>query len=250
MALYMLGGDVSKWQGLMAWVQFKKAGGSWAIIRAGSIDSRTGVPYEDWQWDNNALGTKDLIPRGSYWYFRPNFSPQIQAEYWLNLIEGHDLELGLWIDIETAGGLSAAKAAESLLAFANILDDNFDGEVGIYTRASFWNYAIHLPLGHDVYKRALWIARYRPINQDDEPDLAGPWSDGRFKIPGWDVWRYWQFSADGNNRGPKYGGNSDDFDLDYAIAAPESPTTPDGIELPHSLALELFSVLEEELEMA
>ena len=214
-----LGIDVSFWQGAVNWRQAEQAGAKFAFIRAGSINNVTGVPYHDYALETNLIECH--LPRGFYWYFRPNQPQALQANHFADLIEGERMELGAVCDIEVSGGMLPGHVQNAVKSFLDTLEGRLGEKPLIYTRASFWNYAVGNPAWASDYP--LWCARY--MTYSDTPPIAGPWADGRFKPYSWDEWEYWQFSADGNNLGSRFGAESGSIDLNVARLpiAPQDP---------------------------
>jgi lysozyme len=199
--------DVSKWQGEMDWNDAIMAGTEFAFIRAGSCNAVTGQCYEDYQFERNAQEAGALIPVGFYWYFRPNFSPIAQADYFCALINAKDWQLPPVCDVEVTGGLSRSAVADSLKLFLDRVEAKTTVKPIIYTRSSFFNYAVEQ---RDYWSRYdLWIARYASVEE--------PWGnlgDAPYVQPrDWTTWRFWQHSADGNGKGAEYGAKSKSIDL-------------------------------------
>ena len=55
------------------------------------------------QFETNARVAPDHMPVGYYWYFRPQFDPAAQAEYFCNLIKDKKFSLPPVLDLETDG---------------------------------------------------------------------------------------------------------------------------------------------------
>ena len=146
------------------------------------------------------------MPVGFYWYFRPNHDPIKQANYFCALINAKDFSLPPVCDIETTGGLSRERVADSLKKFLDRVEAVTTVKPIIYTRSSFFNYAV---APRDYWKRYnLWIARYANV---DEP--WGNTGDAPYVQPrDWNTWFFWQYSADGNGEGAKYGAQSKSID--------------------------------------
>ena len=91
-----------------------------------------------------------------------------------------------------------------------------DEKLGIYSRAMLWN---SLAGDNSPFKRFLcWVARYHST-------ITHPWNlwpAGHMQP--WDEYDYWQWSADGNNRGYEFGVDSDDIDLNRKLVDGEEPT--------------------------
>jgi hypothetical protein len=104
----------------------------------------------------------------------------------------------------------------------------------VYTRQSWWDRCVSAWEGWREYP--LIAARY--IN-----GLTGPWGDGCYRFRDWDDWAAWQFAANGNGQGSRYGGESPDMDL--SMAKPEYF----GIARPATLA-ERVATLEKAARLA
>jgi lysozyme len=211
----ILGVDVSVWQGAMNWPKAVSAGARFAFIRAGSINSVTGICYTDYQWTLNLLARAHL-PVGYYWYFRGNHDPIKQADYFSTLVKATGSRV-LWCDVEEQGGLTPEALRDSIAKFIGRVYSNLSVWCGIYTRTNLWN--PHSILVNGVYVKAgvaesalwpklpLWVARY---------GVTAPWVYGSsYKLRDWTTWNAWQFSADGNGRGREFGGDCDSIDLNY-----------------------------------
>jgi len=203
----ILGIDVSKWQGEMNWPKAREAEAKFAFIRAGSINKDTGICYEDYQLKRNAeLAPEQMDDRiGFYWYFRPKHSPIKQADYFYNLIRNYEPS-ALVVDCEAAGAPYATIRKNTEIMASEVAQMIELDTATIYTRASYWNST----MGYQswAYMYYLWIARYNSY-------ITHPWGDGYCKPLGWDDWVFWQYSADGNGMGPKYGGNCTSMDLNH-----------------------------------
>jgi lysozyme len=230
----VLGVDVSWWQGPMEWQTTKEVGAGFAFIRAGSCNSVDGTNYTDFQFENNAEFAPEHLPVGFYWYFRPNFSPAGQANYFCDLIEPETWVLPPVLDLETTGGKSAAGVTNAAAEFI----------AQVYARLSVWpivysrSYFLHdLTVDNELWHECdLWIARYT--------NKAEPWGNPndnpKTKPPYWNDWMFWQYVAN-SDAAVKYGGagppnGDDDIDLNYFngdavafkeyIGAPPPPTFP------------------------
>lgn len=206
----VIGIDVSKWQGEMNWKTAAEAGAQFAFIRAGSINNVTGQCYEDSQFMRNSGLAPEHIPYiGYYWYFRPQWGPQKQADFFTNLTDGAFRNLRLVSDVEYDGGLSDYHAGESTQIFCERIQENAGLDPMMYTRAYFFNNEIEeRPLWPAL---DLWIARYT--------SRAEPWGnpgDSSAIVPrDWDDWNFWQWSADSNGRGAEFGAKSRSIDINY-----------------------------------
>lgn len=190
--------DVSKWQGELNWsVTNSKVDA--AIMRAGSIDL-AGYCYTDYQFKRNWQLCK--VWKELYWYCRPQFDANKQADYLCSLINevsDNGFPKRIYLDVEDSGGQSKDRIYTHLRGFERILKAVFPNiEVGCYTRASFWNGYVG-----KVWNVPLWIARY--VNKP--APWGNPGDQSWLKPIGWDDWILWQWSADGNGRGEEFGTN-------------------------------------------
>ena len=240
MSEYTLGIDVSKWQGEMDWGKADSAGAKFAFIRAGSITATGGVPYTDYQFETNARIAHDYMPVGFYWYFRPQWDAAAQAEYFCNLIKDKRWLLPPVLDLESSWGMGPVEITEAAKIFIT----------EVYVRLGFWCLLYSRALWLNDYTVSdaiwdfveLWVARYA--------DLDGPWSDGYCIPRDFDDWRFWQFSAGGNGRGPEFGAESKSIDLDYfngdknafdkylGASYPAPPPLPDDLGIEANLEFE------------
>jgi GH25 family lysozyme M1 (1,4-beta-N-acetylmuramidase) len=208
----LLGIDVSWWQGVWEWDIAEAAGAHFAFIRAGSCNNVSGVCYEDRQFENNALNAPEFMPVGFYWYFRPQHSATVQADYFANLINPEDWLLPPVMDIESTGGLTPAQVGDACAAFVARVYELTTVWPIIYTRGYFWN-------DHVAYRSIfdecdLWVARYtsKPKPWDN------PGENPKLKPDYWNDWTFWQYSDEGDAE--KYGGygppnGDDDVDLNW-----------------------------------
>ncbi len=206
MANNAIGIDVSKWQGRMDWVKARAAGARFAYIRAGSTGV-TGGMVEDSQFRNNVLAA-DVLPVGYYWYFNQHYSGKAQAEKFIEAAGGAPWHLPPAVDAEVRNiwPMTPYKASQNLMDFCGYVTEGFRLPPIIYTRGELFNSAFAGAgwLGN----RRLWIARYSET-------LAHPWADAaQFKPFCWGEWDFWQYSADKNGRGPEFGAESRDIDVD------------------------------------
>jgi lysozyme len=219
--------DISKWNGRGDWSAVKEAGVAFAFIRAGSVDAVTGKPYRDNLFLDHVGGALSVnIPFGFYWYFRPKWSPKMQADAFMDyaLISGSFPPLPLVIDVEESGVTPAVLS----LAVETMWNEMGKPRTLIYTRQSFWDF--NVARSSVFAQMGLWAARWTS-------GITSPWSDGRYKFRDWQDWKFWQYSADGNALATTYGfpghptgdndidlnwynGNEDQFAADFGLSVP------------------------------
>ncbi len=227
--------DVSKWQGIMDWVKAKSAGAQYAFIRAGAV-STVGIKYQDYQFTRNSEIAPDLMPVGYYWYFRPQFDPVGQADYFCDLIEDKRWELPPVLDWEfIPPSMSPAANTKAAGDFALHVNERLGVLPIVYSRGAWLN--ANTVTDPFLSMLDLWVARYTVRGK--------PWGnvfDYKSVTPrDYDTWRFWQWSAGGNGRGAEFGAQSKSIDLDrfngdqtafdrYVGVVPEpEPKVPDDI---------------------
>jgi len=211
--MFTLGVDVSKWQVGFNWNTCAKTSAKFAFVRAGSVDNPSGKCYVDYEFYRNSTQAPEFLLTGYYWYFRPNWSTRMQADFFSNLIYDAKRQLLPVIDVEAPPdtfGVQITKQqyADRITEFVLTLIKNLSiPRVIIYTRQSYWDYYVE---GRTLWsKQDLWAARYAT-------GLSSPWSDGKYVFRDWKTWTFWQFTS--NGVGELYGTNpqvSKDIDLDY-----------------------------------
>jgi lysozyme len=250
--------DISHWQGDINYSVFSNQDLDGVIARAGSINYVTGIPYTDYRFEiNSDKCAENFDVLGFYWFWRANQDPNLQAQYFCDLIKYKKWNLPPVIDVEASNDIPPNILASRLKTCLDAVETRLEIKPIIYTRASFWNVAVGNPSWASNYH--LWCARYRYLDANLEPDITGPWSDGKFKPLSWNTWLMWQYTADGNGLGPKYGVDSSDIDLDYfngtkedlyrfagVLEVPQPPTT-DKVEINKELAIAFYEELKEVL---
>lgn len=178
------GMDVSKWNGEGNFDLAKAQNVEFVLIRLGSIDEGTGIPYTDYLLEYNVAEAQRVkLPFGYWFYTRPRFGYKIQTDFiikTLATLPKANIEFG--IDVEQPG--------TSTLQAHNFAMNSYNALVAagypslIYTRPSFWDVNVDPdPLWNNI---KLWIARYNL-------SLTGPWSDGKFIPRDWTNWKFWQY---------------------------------------------------------
>ena len=202
----ILGIDISHHQGEMDFYKARKAGARFAFIRAGSCTAADGTCYTDSQFERNAGVAYEYFPVGFYWYFRPNFAPIKQAEYFTALIKDKPAKLPPVMDLETKGiGQTPASVTFAAAKFATRVFDNLGEWPLLYSRA-LWLNANTVP--DPIWEQlGFWVARYK--------DLDHPWGDNQCIPSYYKDWRFWQFQDGGNGRGAEFGAQSKAIDLNY-----------------------------------
>ncbi|MFA5714402.1 MAG: GH25 family lysozyme [Candidatus Paceibacterota bacterium] len=235
------GYDVSKHQGEINWPVFSTFG-DFYIIRAGSIDNVTGQCYEDYQFKNNTQrGLPYGKPMGTYWYFRPQFSGILQADFYCKLIEKYIFKPGFnygfkiepSCDAEEDAELSANQVLSSIWVFNNRINVNLGVINMIYTSPGFWDDAHVTTWAHE---HPLWNAQW-PGTNAQKPVIPKDWSKHKKQA------RFWQWKVGNNGQELGFGigskgvcmdrfmGTRAEFDALYGTSPIPDPT-PDPIDPP------------------
>ncbi len=152
--------DVSYAQGSIDWSKIKNSDVSWAIIRCGYGDNLSS--QDDAQWERNTAACETYgIPYGVYIYSYATSvaEAQSEAEHVLRLVQGKNLSMPIYYDLEdeaTTGKCSNAEIAEFAKTFCNIIQSN-GYDVGIYASKSWFTYTL-TDSCFDSWPK--WVAQY------------------------------------------------------------------------------------------
>ena len=245
---WVIGIDTHRYSGLMNYQTAYTAGARFVLARCGGGYTDTGLPFTDSQWSNNVVNAPPIIPCfGAWWYMTGVYSSiRAQATHCAGLLIPYKdkLPLGFWLDCERwLPGKTAAENRDMVLLFINTFESLAGLPVrGIYTRQSVWDayVAPHARLS----ALDLWAARYNPT-------LSSPWGDGRFKFRDWNIYKFWQFTADGNGLGQTYGAPPPpaadaDMDMDRWFSDLKSLYLYGNLILPEKTIEERLTTLEQE----
>lgn len=148
-----------------------------------------GDNIDDRYAENIRLAKKNGLKVGSYHFFRPKSSLQLQLNNFTAQCRAEDQDLIPMIDIETRSGLSDEEFTDSLITFLKLVEYHYHQKPLLYTGANFYD---HYLSGGMVDDYKIMIAQYTEI----EPKLI----DGR------DI-TMWQYTGKGRIAGVK--GNID-----------------------------------------
>jgi len=185
--------DVSKHQGQIDWAKVKQAGIDFAIIRCGYGEDKS--EYDDIWWDYNASECERLgIPYGVYLYsYAESITDALsEAEHVLRLIEGRNLSLPVFYDME-----DHKLMGHDLAAMANVFCDRISEmghPVGVYASLSWWDYHLINPCFDNWYK---WVAQ---------------WNEGCEYTGDYTIWQYSSTGA--------VSGIANNVDMNYLIGYP------------------------------
>ncbi len=158
-------------------------------------------------WEDKAYRTsRDNARRaglltGAYHYYDNRYHPKRQAEKFAEILDGGD-KLGAWLDLEQdmAGEYKSYKHWYDF--YQNFKQFRPDVELGIYTRASYFNAPeFNIPINHAFRFAPLWVAHYN--ESVTKPDMP----------KGWTTWDFWQFTDDYPSEG--WGAESQEIDMNF-----------------------------------
>ncbi|MBR2027461.1 MAG: hypothetical protein IKA10_00545 [Oscillospiraceae bacterium] len=203
--------DVSHHQGVIDWEKVKADGIDFAIIRCGYGEDKT--EYDDRCWEYNTSECERLgIPYGVYIYSyagrienpgeNADFKKQSiidaksEADHVLRLIEGKNLSLPVYYDLEENSMIDAATQID-LAAVSKAFCEKIEAAgypVGIYANLNWWTYYLTDPCFDNWYR---WVARWN--------DYCG--YEGEYA-----VWQYYEKGA--------VDGITVDVDMNFLIGTP------------------------------
>lgn len=177
-----LGIDVSSYQGSIDWPTVKKAGISFASIKA-----TEGTNITDNMFATNYADAKRAgILRGAYHFARPSEGPAVdQANHFLDVVNaaGGVDELPAILDVEDNGGLSPQALTSWVQSWVDTVKSVTNKTPLIYT----YPYFAETNLETTLSNLPLWIAEYG-VSQPQN-------------VNGWTSWTFWQYSDTGTVNG-------------------------------------------------
>lgn len=202
MAGRALGVDLSHWQAKVDFETLVKTGIKFVFIKAS--EGAAGVD-ENFSMYWQAAGAAGLL-RGAYHFFRPDFNPTVQAQFFYDTLmdAGSIGELPPVLDVEKRP-LVAAQIKPCLDAIERI----FGKHPIIYTAPGLWNEMGAVPWAKDY---SLWVAQYPYRDWSD--DLPNRLLTGEPRLPrDWSTWLFWQFTERGPGR--RMGVGSSRLDINF-----------------------------------
>lgn len=151
--------DVSRWQGDIDFKKVKAAGYDFVIIKAGGSDMGF---YTDSCWEKNYKAAKAAgLLIGAYYFvgflFYGDTAGRADALRFIRMLDGKQLELPVFVDIETTQPSRKAEATQAAIAFCETMEEA-GYFVGIYASDIS---GFKERLEHDkVSSYAHWVADY------------------------------------------------------------------------------------------
>lgn len=182
-----LGIDVSKYNKDIDWERVRASGIDFAIIRAGYRGSSSGVLVEDPYFRQNLAGAKAAGLRIGVYFFTQAINAQEaaeEAEAVASLVNSSDLELPVFLDVESSGNSSGGRAdpldvaarTEMVRVFCETAE-SLGYRAGVYANKTWMNKKLDMSVLAPYTK---WLAQYR---------AEGPTYDGDYSI--------WQYTSSG-----------------------------------------------------
>lgn len=204
------GVDVSHFDGTVDWAAARRAGITFAIIKA-----TEGTTFVDNHFTTNWTKTgANGIVHGAYHFFRPESDPVAQADFFVRTAGvPKSGDLPPVIDLEVTDGLTAAQVAAGARTFLQRVQQNTGRVPMIYTSVRVFNSLLGGPSGFGPY--FLWVANWN-VRCPNIPN------------PPWTRWTFWQSSATGTVPGFSDPVDVDSFngtaaDLMAFVKAPSGP---------------------------
>jgi GH25 family lysozyme M1 (1,4-beta-N-acetylmuramidase) len=205
------GTDGSHWWGSVNFNTLFDSGSRFWITKGSDANRDTGFLFEDKQFNNFMLQSihdgRQL--RGCFHWLQASVKPEDQADFYLERYMRYHMHFPPVLDFEEPSVIQ--RGQQSLYAYyAEVWIDRVHRITGrkpiIYTAK--W-YTKNFDVRHISWMRQypLWVASY-------------PWIWTILSKPTmpsgiWDDWTIWQYSADNNNKGSKYGVGSQHIDLNW-----------------------------------
>ena len=172
--------------------------------------------------------------RGGYIYFGSDFDWKRQADLMLESMEGKEYHF-LGLDFERYWNVKSEKFAYDARSITYYLQEQSGLPVYFYTNPYTFNNWLK-PYGWTPEEFPMWWAQWYYV--------ASPFKDPT--VPG--SWKFWQYWADGNKQGKKYGVGSTDVDLDVYNGTVEELKTELNLAPKHPTWRQRVILLEEQMK--
>lgn len=158
---------------------------------------------EDPKFESYLDPIRNVPIRGAYHYFRSDSPWKDQAEFFLNTVDDQAFHFYA-LDIEQKNNERSEQFAKDAEKWLRHVADATEAKVLYYTNPDTYKTWLD-PFVDWMKDWPLWIAQYW-LNPSPEKHPALP--------DGVEDWKLYQYSADGNLKGPDYGVESPSIDLD------------------------------------
>jgi lysozyme len=186
----MSGIDVSQFQREIDWQQVRRAGITFAFIKA--TDGVSGCdPFFTPNWQKARVAH---IRRGAYHFLRPQIDAEQQAHFFLGKLNQDAGELPPVLDVEVLTSTTPDGLIASARTWLDVVKSELNCLPILYTGSAFWRNTLR---NSDKFVEfPLWIAHYTTAPNPLMPSA-------------WKKWTFWQFSPVG-----KVAGVTGNVDLD------------------------------------
>lgn len=155
--------DISHYQGNVFWETIgENTNMAYVYIKATEGGDRIDNKYER----NIDLAHRYGLKVGSYHFYRPRISQQVQLNNFMTQCRPSDQDLLPMIDVETKSGLGTEEFCDSLFKFLHLVEKAYRQKPLIYTGANFYDRYL---LG-ELHDYKVMIAQYTeriPVLKDD-----------------------------------------------------------------------------------
>jgi lysozyme len=172
--------DISKWEGTIDFKKIREQTDIKGIIARASYNQTKDQMFDAY-WPEIM---KYNFISGTFHYFYNYYSATAQADVYYNIIKNSPGD-SIWIDVEDSTYLPGDLYARVLTFLARLQSYFPSRQLGIYTRAEYWN--TYIGNRKEFRKYKLWIAQYNGF----APTIPLPW------FPGEQI--FWQFSEKGKD---------------------------------------------------
>ena len=211
---WLLGIDVSHWQGDIDWSKVHASGYIFAFCKA-----TEGVGWTDFKFGTNMKQGHDVgMVMGAYHFARPDLNPSdaaAEAQYFVSVAKDHLTSGYLRPALDLERGAELGK--EELSSWVNEWMSTVESETGIkpilYVNSYYANNLLDECIAEEY---ELWIAHW---------DVSSP------DIGIWDTWAFWQFTDKGSVPGisgnvdlDRFNGDIHDLYNNFVISTPAKPS--------------------------
>lgn len=211
--IYIIGIDVSAWQGEIDYSEVRNSGIDIVYIKA-----TEGQNFVDSYFEENYINAKSNgLKIGFYHYLiaRTEQEARLEATHFVRTISGKEIDCKLAMDFENFGELSIQEINDISKVFLETVENLSGKSVIIYSDAS----NARNVFSSELTKYALWIAEY---------GVESPANNGK-----WENWEGWQYTDSGNVEGIQGNVDKDYFTKDVLLddnSSIKNPETPDNTQ--------------------
>ena len=209
---WTLGTDTSHWDGNLNFATMYNAGARFWITKATDAYRYTGQQFEDDRFDGYMQDAKadGRLLVGCYHWLQASVDPTLAADFYPERWNRYEMDFPPVLDFEETSVRETGRFSDyawRAQVWCKRVEEVTGRKPIIYTAKWYTSYFNETQIGW-MGDYPLWVADYTwwSNNITKSPSYMPPY---------WDDWRIWQFSADGNGRGPEFGAQSASIDLNY-----------------------------------